>query len=463
MASSSTSTVGTGTLSFSGLSSFSSDFQSILQRSVAIAQLPLKSLQNQDSDVLQQKQLLGSLNSAVAAVGSSISALGQLGANQALSASSSDSSLVTTQATGATSPASYTITNVQSIAKAASETSTTGYATSDSTQVSTAGNLSLVVGSSTYSITLDSDHNNLAGLRDAINNLGAGVTATILTTGSNGNYLSVSANGTGKTTLQLNDIPASGPAVNLLTSNNQGSDASFQLNGVPVTRSTNTVNDLVPGLTFTLLGTTSANQSVTLSLNSDPSQLSSALQDFATNYNALVDQVNAQVGPAAGLLNGDYLISQVEQDLQATVGYSGSNSIKGIANLGLSIDTTGKMTFDQDTFNALTPSQISDAFSFLGTSSTTGFGSLAQKFTELSDPSSGLIGIQEDGYTQQDQTLQDQIARVNDQVNSFQTSVNSKLQLADAYLAQLQSQQQVVTASVQSVDLALYGKNYGSA
>ncbi|MBV8819169.1 MAG: hypothetical protein JO022_12480, partial [Acidobacteriaceae bacterium] len=124
---------------------------------------------------------------------------------------------------------------------------------------------------------------------------------------------------------------------------------------------------------------------------------------------------------------------------------------------------TGKMTFDQDTFNALTPSQISDAFSFLGTSSTTGFGSLAQKFTELSDPSSGLIGIQEDGYTQQDQTLQDQIARVNDQVNSLQTSVNSKLQLADAYLAQLQSQQQVVTASVQSVDLALYGKNYGSA
>jgi len=46
-------------------------------------------------------------------------------------------------------------------------------------------------------------------VRDAINNLGVGVTATVLTTGTgaNPNYLSVTSNTAGATTLQLFDDP----------------------------------------------------------------------------------------------------------------------------------------------------------------------------------------------------------------------------------------------------------------
>src|SRR6185312_15924101 len=123
--------------------------------------------------------------------------------------------------------------------------------------------------------------NNLNGLADAINSLGAGVTASVLTTGTGGtpDYLSVSANNTGATTLQVIDDPT-GVANNILTSTNQGSNAVFQLNGLPVSQSTNTVNGVVPGMTFNILNTTQAGQTVTLSLQSDPSQLSDALNTF---------------------------------------------------------------------------------------------------------------------------------------------------------------------------------------
>ena len=451
----------TAPIAFSGLSTFSSDFQSILTRAVGIAQLPLKALQNKEADLLQKKQLLVGINSSVNDVGSAISALGNVGNNKGLSATSSNSAKVSVVNTGATTPGNYTISNITSIAAAASETSATGYADSTTAAVSSAGNLNLVVGSSTFNIALASGKNNLLGLRDAINNSGAGVTASILTTGtgSNPNYLSIQAGSTGATTLKLNDVPAGGsPTRNLITSVNQGSNANFQLNGVSISRATNTVNDIVSGITFSVLATTSANETINLSLSTDRTQLSSSLSNFAVKFNALADQVNAQTGSAAGLLNGDFIIRQIQSDLQQTTGYGGSGSIKGLSNLGITLDKTGKATFDSTIFNALSDSQITAAFSFLG-SSTTGFGALAAKFTQLSDPNLGLIRTQELGYDTAALRLVKQVNTLQDRVTLLQSSLTLQLQKADAALAQLQSQQTVVNASIQSVNLALYGKN----
>ena len=64
-------------------------------------------------------------------------------------------------------------------------------------------------------------------------------------------------------------------------------------------------------MTFTILGSTSS--PVTLSIASDPTQLSSALQDFVTNYNALQTQLAAQTGTSGGALVGDTVINQLQQ------------------------------------------------------------------------------------------------------------------------------------------------------
>src|SRR4029078_2036345 len=119
--------------------------------------------------------------------------------------------------------------------------------------------------------------------RDKINSLGAGVTASILTT-SGGNYLSLAAGASGATTLTLSDDPL-GANTSLLTSANQGTDAVFTLNGIDISQSGNTVNSVIPGVTFTLQGATDT--PVTLSLASDRSKLSSGLRSVVSSYNAL--------------------------------------------------------------------------------------------------------------------------------------------------------------------------------
>ena len=447
-------------ITLNGVSQYSGDLQSVLNRAVQIAQIPVTQLQNRDSNVLQQKTLLGSFQADVASLATSLQSLGTVAAGKALGATSSDPGSVSVANTGSTSPATYVIDSVTSPAAAASERSLSSYADSASTPVSATGTMELLVGSTPHIFTLA--NNNLTSLRDQINSLGAGVTASILTT-SGGNYLSVSANATGATTLQLIDDPITpthpnGANSQWLTSTNQGTNAQFQLNGINITEASNVVNDVIPGVTFTIRAAT--NTPVTLSLQSDPTQLSSSIQGFVTAYNQVRTDLNQQEGPAGGLLSGDTVVTELEDTMRQIAAYtnSGTGGVQSLADLGIEFDTAGNATFNQTTFNQLTDAQLSDAFKFVG-SATTGLAGISATLQQYSDPITGLIKTEQDGLSNTDKSIQYQITTLTDRISAMQSNLAKQLQAADALLAGLQSQQQTLNASLQGLNLVLYGKN----
>lgn len=440
-------------LTFTGISQYSADLNTVLQRAISIASLPLKRLQNDDADVLSKKTSLASLTTSVDGLRAKIAALGSVAHDKGIIAASSDSSKVSVVYAGATSSATYAISDITSVAGAAAETTLSGYANS-ATAVSSTGDLKLVIGTNEYPIHLTPATNNLAGLRAAINGLGAGVNATVLTTGTGPtpNYLSVTANAFGATTLQLVDDPA-GANLNLLTSANQGSNAIFKLNGAPVSKASNVINDVVSGATFTILGTTGVGQTITVSLRTDRTQLQNAIQDFAAGYNSLVDEVGKQVGAGAGLLSGDFLVREIQNNLRQLTSYRGSGAIQNLADLGVQLGIDGKIKFDTSVFTSLSDNQISSAFDFF-----TGLGGLEQKFSQISDPISGLARLQQDNYDQADKRIQSDISTLNDRISALQISVSARLQAADALLAQLDSQQKILTASIDALNTATFGK-----
>jgi flagellar hook-associated protein 2 len=321
--------------------------------------------------------------------------------------------------------------------------------------VGSTGNFELAVGSQTYDFTLA--NNTLVGLRDKINGLGAGVTASILTT-SDGNYLSISANATGAQTLELRDDPQ-GSNTNLLTSSNQGSDLVFHLNGIKVQQSRNLVNSVIPGLTFTVQAESA--DPVDLQLSSDRSQLAAGLSSFATAFNAMRAQVNSQTGSSAGLLTGNSLVVQMSAELrQIAAQRLGSGSVKNLADVGLTFDTQGNVQFDQKVLDGLTSDQLSDAFTLLGNSSE-GLGKFAAGLRQFSDPINGLVKLEQQGLDREDKSLQDQISKLTDRLTIMQKGLTLRLQQADSLLAQLESQQNTITASLQGLNVVLYGKQQG--
>jgi flagellar hook-associated protein 2 len=445
-------------LVFTGLSKFSSDFQTIIDRAVSIAKLPVSAIENRQADLTQQKLLVANMGTAVGSLASSVGSLAALGESQGLVATSSNTSKVTATATAAAGAAYYAITDITSIARAAAETSVSGYATGDATAVSATGTMELTVGAETRTITLTPETNNLTGLRDAINDLGLGVTATVLTTGTSTNsyYLSVSASATGATTLKLTDDPA-GAKTAILTTANQGANTEFKLNGVSVSKPGTLISDVVPGLTLVINDKTSVGETVGITIAADRSKLASALQGLVNAYNGAASQVNGQIGPGAGLLSGDSLVRDVRNAMLSLVNYTGEGDIQTLTELGIELSNTGQMSFNSDTFGALTSDQVSQAFEFLG-SATTGLGRVKQVFTAISDPITGTARIQEDQIDATNKRLGEQVDAMTARISIMQLSLRAKLQQADTLLASLDSQQTLLTASVESLTFSSFGK-----
>jgi len=447
-------------LTFTGVSTFSNDFQTILQRAVSIANLPVQQLQSKQSLLLTQKQLLADLNGSVSSLASTISSLADLGSSKAITATSSDPSTVSVTANGTTQAATHTISEITSIAKAASETSASGFATATSTSVTSGSSFELAIGSKTYNVPIASNNNNLNALRDAINNLGVGVTASVLNTGSGATpyYLSLSANATGQNALQLRTT-AGDAATNILTATNPGSNATFKLDGILVTNPDNVVSSVIDGVTFNILNTTASGGTVTLSSSSDRTKLENALNTLVSDYNTVSGKANAQIGKAAGALSGDSVIRQVKDAQRQFLSYQGdpSSSVKSLAELGISLDSNGNMSFDPSKIESYSSADLSQAFTFLGSSSS-GLGSLASNFTAISDSVSGSIVTEEKQIDAADSRMSQQVADLNARISFMQTSLTAQLQKADALVAGLTSQQSMLTGSIQSLNLVMYGK-----
>ncbi len=451
--------MGLSPLTFSGISSYSADFQTILTRVTTIASFPLEQLKNEQSDITQKAQLSNELNNTVKVFQQKLQALSEAADAKAIRASSSNTGKLSIDSVNTSLATAYSITDVTSLATAASETSTASFATSGSTTVSASGSMRLTVGATNYNISLSGAENNLVGLRDKINGLGAGVTATILTVGPTQNYLSITANGTGQRTLSLTEDPNGTPS-GFLTSANQGTNLNFKLNGVSVSRTSNQVNDLVPGVSFTVKGTTSGSESLGITLASDRSAISDAITEFVDAYNTLQTKVGEQVGFSAGLLSGDILVREAQELLRRTSSFGlADGTLRNWSDLGVTFTQTGQMTFEKSEFDALGDANLGDVFSFFA--SEDGLGELDQRISTFTNEVTGLAKVAIDQYERTNQRLNDQIGEMTDRVRVLRESYLTKLQAADVLLGRLEGQQSVVDASVNSLNLVLYGKRDG--
>ncbi len=154
-------------------------------------------------------------------------------------------------------------------------------------------------------------------------------------------------------------------------------DAQFTVDGLSLTRSSNLVNDAVPGASIKLL---QAGQS-TLSVGQDTNSIGTAVTNFANAYNAVQDFINTQnqfTPPAAGSsvgtavstspLFGNSALSSVQSTLSATLqAVSGSTSLQ---SLGITVDgTNNHLVVDNATLaTALqtNPSQVASLFGLSG-------------------------------------------------------------------------------------------------
>lgn len=249
---------------------------------------------------------------------------------------------------------------------------------------------------SSITVNLSGGNNTLSAVRDAINAKGAGVTASIINDGSGFRLVLNAADGGAKSSMRIqvsdddtNNTDASGlsqlaydptqagGAGQNMTQTQQAKDAIFALDGITVTRSSNTVSDVLSGISISLLKTTTA--ATSLSVSRDTSSVQGNVDAFVKGYNDLRQQLSSLTSydpktKAAGLLLGNSAIRSIQNQMRSVVNstLAGSGNYTRLSDVGISFDKTGTMTFDSSKLSAAlstSPDSVAALFGVYATSS----------------------------------------------------------------------------------------------
>jgi flagellar hook-associated protein 2 len=406
------------------------DVQSLLSSAITAAQAPLTLLQNQQTTVQTQTAALQSISSDVSALTTAVQALTTSnGAINALTATSSNTNVLSASADSTALAGTHSIV-VSSLA------TTSSYYTDPVASATTTlanGTFQIAVGSNApATVTVDSTDNTLNGLAAAINGQNLGVTASVITD-ANGARLAIVSNtsgGSGNISISNN---TSGLNFNLAAT---GTNASFTVDGVPVSSTSNTVVGAIPGVTLNLAGAAPA-QTVSLTLTPDISQASSAVSTFVSAWNKVVQDINNQFnvssdGAGGGPLETDNNLRDIQNQLLSAVTYSisGNNGLVNLASIGVDMNTDGTLSLDSGTLtNALSGNYAALQNLLQGASGVGTF--LSTTLNQISDPTQGTIALDLQGMSQTNSSL-------SQQISDMQTLLASQTQSLTQQYAQME-------------------------
>ena len=192
------------------------------------------------------------------------------------------------------------------------------------------GSISIQVGGgAAQTVTVGTSSNTLSTLAQAINNTAnIGVTASVVQ--NNGTYslslLSNTAGTAGTLNVTSSIVDTTTPASTALgyTSPVSGANAQLTVDGVSLTSASNTVANLIPGVTFQLLAPSASEsdgslEQVQVVIGNDNSQVESTVNQFVSDYNSLISAINTQEGNDASgnpePLYGSPTLSLLQQQL----------------------------------------------------------------------------------------------------------------------------------------------------
>ena len=202
----------------------------------------------------------------------------------------------------------------------------------------------------------------LTQLRDSINNATDNAEASILYNGTGyvlvikgesgaSNEVRVTPSGGSSATL-TNNFSYTASTKNL-TQTVDGTDASFTVDGIAMTRSTNTISDLFNGYTLELEATSSSAINISSTQNLD--NITALLSNFIDAYNAIYTNITEMSGAAfsedesTGPLAGDSLARSIQRELRSYTtkslsGYEGGPYSMSL--LGVQTNRDGSLTLN---------------------------------------------------------------------------------------------------------------------
>jgi flagellar hook-associated protein 2 len=418
-----------GTISSSGIGS-GLNVSQIVTALMDAEKGPLNSINKSISSDNAQISAYGSISSQISSFQSAIAGLITPSNIKATTASSSSTSVLSVSNDGTALTGEYKITNVTlaSPQVLTSDISNTAY-TSINSSIGTTGSITI------SGTTITPTSYTVAGMVEAINNANiSGVSATMTNLGSSAapdyQIRIVNTSDTAATIA----LSAGNDFTGLAFTSADAVAGSVTINGNTVTRSTNTITDLVPGLTINLVG--DGNSTITVA--QDSSALSSKISAFVTAFNTLdkslkdISSYDATAKKGAALYGDATIVSlrrEIRSIITSTLGVNATTSYNRLSQVGVSFKSDGTLSLDSTTLNTAISAnfnKVAKLFSGTGVSTDSlGLHGFAYQLNTVLTTATGIDG----SITNRKSSLQTEIRRLQARAEQEQLRLDDLQQL----------------------------------
>lgn len=470
-----------GTLSSAGVGS-GLDVNSIVSQLMALERRPLDLLQKDKSKLDAQLSAFGRLQSSLGALGDAARKLSDPAAWSPTTVSSTDAAAVNAFSTGSPAPGNY---RVEVSALAAAQTLASAPLPSPISIVGT-GMLTVEIGkwlsdppdftpdagTDSVSIAITAADNTLEKVRDRINAAGAGIAASIVND-ANGARLSLRSLQTGQSQgfrisvadddgnhgdaagLSMLAFDAAGGA-SQMTLAQAASNARLTVNGIAIESPSNTLDNVLDGLSLRVTRVTSA--PVDLGVSRDSAAIKKTITDFASAYNDMVKLAREhtaynEASKSGGSLQGDRTAVGLLNRLRGVAGGS-SGAAAGfsrLADVGLEPQRDGTLKIDGAKLDAALGrlSELKDFFARDDTGTANdGFATMLRQFADLTLGTDGALSTKTASLNSRRGAIDKQAARMQDRLAATEERLRAQYTRLDSSMATLSGLQAYMNQQV---------------
>ncbi|GLI33530.1 flagellar filament capping protein FliD [Desulforhabdus amnigena] len=456
------------------------DTDSVISQLIELERQPITKLQAKQAAYEVKLTAYGSLQSALSTLRTAASALDSASDMNAYTGVSSDTDAFSASVFSTARSGAYNI-SVESLAQVHKVKS----AAFGAHEAVGAGTFTLQLGEGTsVEITTNAD-DTLADVANLINEKQKDIQASVITDGDKV-YLTLTGQSTGEANTIRLEVTAETPSDpedtgdvtdetglsrllfvaggdnNHLTETQAASDAILTVDGVEgIHRSTNTVGDVIKGVTLTLKGTTETGKTETLTVSRDTEAIASKVNAFVDAYNAVVDffkdaQSYDSETEKAGSLLGDGTTNQIRRKLRNMVADMVPGAAEGLnrlSDLGIAMNKEGRLEVDSTVLNGTLKNNFSGVAAFFTTKSgeNKGFG------VRLVNALDGILNTNDGDLTVRTKGIQTSIDRIDEDIEKYETRVSNtetrlktQFQNLETLLAQYQKTGDFLTQQIES-------------
>lgn len=464
--------------------------ESVITKLVAIEKQPADALTTKNTTLQTKVSTWGKIQSAFSSLKDAANKLTQSEFWNGTTATSSNDTAVSVSTTSSAAASAYAVT-VSQLAQGqmvatsafASKTAAVGEGTlriqlgtyvTDNSVAPPAVTFNAKAAASAVDIAIGPGDNTLEKIRDRINSSNAGITASIVNDASGSRLVMRGANG--ETNAFKVSVTENGAVPGLsalaydgttggtssMTRTQAAQNAKATINGLAVSSESNTLSDVVDGVTLTLKQATATPANITVA--QDTASISKGVSDFISAYNNVVSTIRVQTlydetSKTAGPLQGDStakgLLSQmrnlITSDSTATASFS------RLFDMGIVTNTDGTLKMTSSKFNDAMGTKLADMQKYFANSddvvaSKNGMGQRIKNLASQILDTNGAIANSTDGLKATIKRNTTKIDSINDRAGLYEARLRQQYTALDASYSKLSGLQSYVSAQLAALN-----------